>query len=218
MGIILEFSLPAGAFALGDAFAADEGLEVEFDRVVPVTGRPFPFFRVATGDRRLFERHARSGPAVERLDHVEVDDEKHLYEASWGGRAATVAADVVASEGAVLEGRAASGTWNFRLRFHDRDQVREFQRACIDHGTPLDIGKLYDDDASSVRERYDLTEKQYVTLRTAYEHGYFEEPRATDLYDLGDRLDVSPRAVSQRLRRGLSAVVGDTVVVDDSPE
>ncbi|MFC6726391.1 helix-turn-helix domain-containing protein, partial [Halobium palmae] len=154
--------------------------------------------------------------AFELLDDVEVGGEHHLYEASWGGGVATVAGDVVETEGAVLEARATSGTWQFRLRYHDRDGVRAFQRACIDHGTPLDIGKLYDDDMSA-RERYDLTEKQYVTLRTAYERGYFEDPRATDLYDLGDRLDVSPRAVSQRLRRGLSAVVSNTVVVHEPP-
>ena len=59
-----------------------------------------------------------------------------------------------------------------------------------------------------------LTDAQRTALVTAYERGYFSEPREASLEELADALERSPSAVGGRLKRGLRSLVGMTLVVD----
>ena len=62
-------------------------------------------------------------------------------------------------------------------------------------------------------ERSILTDRQYETLKLAWDHGYYEVPRRTDLQELSDRLGVSRSAVSQRLTTAETKLVG--LVIED---
>lgn len=57
-----------------------------------------------------------------------------------------------------------------------------------------------------------LTPTQRETLETAYEHGYFDDPRNATVAELANQLEVSASAVSGRLRRGTKALLEDTVL------
>jgi hypothetical protein len=46
----------------------------------------------------------------------------------------------------------------------------------------------------------------------AYEQGYFEVPRSVTVTELADHFGISDNAFSQRLRRGLSALVFETMI------
>lgn len=59
-----------------------------------------------------------------------------------------------------------------------------------------------------------LTEQQRTALVMAYERGYFAEPRTTSLEELADSLDLSPSAVNGRLKRGLRALIGTTLIIE----
>ncbi|WP_309138889.1 helix-turn-helix domain-containing protein [Haloterrigena gelatinilytica] len=48
--------------------------------------------------------------------------------------------------------------------------------------------------------------------RHRYERGYFEDPRDSSVEDLADALGVSSSAVSGRLRRGLKALIENSLV------
>jgi predicted DNA binding protein len=69
--------------------------------------------------------------------------------------------------------------------------------------------QLYDTDPERGPPRDRLTARQRETLRLAHERGYFEIPREVTLDDLADELGVSNQAVSERLRRGCTHVIGD---------
>jgi len=56
-----------------------------------------------------------------------------------------------------------------------------------------------------------LTERQREAIAVARDLGYYDVPRETDLEEVAARLDCSPGAVSQLLRRAESAVVGEVV-------
>ncbi len=58
---------------------------------------------------------------------------------------------------------------------------------------------------------YGLTPQQRIAIVTAYEMGYFNQPRDSSLQAVADALGVSPSAASGRLRRGLQALVKATV-------
>ena len=211
MAIILEFSLPADAFALGDVLEAVPSIEIELDRVVPTEHQTLPFLWVEGQDLEAFERQLETAPSVEEFQLVEVMSERRLYEIEWNGRVELVIDGIVDADGTVLAARAADGRWQFRLRFPDRSNAKRFQSHCVETETPVDLSKLYDLSSSGFRKEYDLTEKQYDALRLAYDRGYFREPRQVDLADLGDELAISPRAVSYRLRRGISSLVEHTI-------
>ena len=70
----------------------------------------------------------------------------------------------------------------------------------------------------------EITPKQWEALELAFERGYYDRPRRTDLSALAAELDISKSAVSQRLRaaetRLVSAVlqsVSPWVVLADEP-
>lgn len=66
-------------------------------------------------------------------------------------------------------------------------------------------------DDLAVVEFDDLTEVQLRTLRRAYEAGYYDRPRRTDLTELSEELDVSKSAVSQRLNAAEAKLVASVV-------
>lgn len=64
----------------------------------------------------------------------------------------------------------------------------------------------------SVDQRYDdLTERQQEVLVTAYEHGYYADPRGATYEEIAAELDCSASSVGQILRRTESTLVSATV-------
>ncbi|MFC7157751.1 helix-turn-helix domain-containing protein [Halomarina halobia] len=61
--------------------------------------------------------------------------------------------------------------------------------------------------------RYGLTEEQYEALTEAAKQGYFEVPRDIQLGKLADELSISHQALSERIRRAMLALVGDTLLI-----
>ena len=68
------------------------------------------------------------------------------------------------------------------------------------------IYPLGSEDEGAVAERWPFTTAQEEALRTAYELGYFEVPRAADASAVADALGVSKSAFLERLRRGQAAL------------
>lgn len=60
--------------------------------------------------------------------------------------------------------------------------------------------------------QFGLTSKQYEALTTAYERGYYQVPRETDLQKLAEELDISHQALSERLRRATMIFIGEALL------
>ncbi len=60
-----------------------------------------------------------------------------------------------------------------------------------------------------------LTEKQERYLRTAYERGYFEIPRKNNQVAVSDELGVSHQSFSKECRRGLKALIEESLPAGD---
>jgi len=65
--------------------------------------------------------------------------------------------------------------------------------------------------------RYGLTDAQFEALATAWERGFYTVPREVELVDIAADLGISHQALSERLRRGIDALIQDTLMVDDEP-
>lgn len=211
MAIILEFSLPAEAVALGGVLEAVPSTELKLDQVVPTGQQTLPFLWVESDELDTFEELARDAPAVEHLSLVEAVDGRRLYAVQWLADIETLTNGIVETEGTVLDASATAPEWEFTVRFPVRQHAKTFQRRCFEAGIPLDVSRIYDVSEAGSRAEYGLTEKQYATLQLAHDRGYFHEPRGVDLAALGKELDISPRAVSYRLRRAMSSLVEHTI-------
>jgi len=74
----------------------------------------------------------------------------------------------------------------------------------------MDIVEVYGNRDTNDEVSYGLTDEQAVALRTAYENGYFSEPREISLNDAADEIGLSSTAMSGRLRRGMRNLISTT--------
>ncbi|MFC4247322.1 helix-turn-helix domain-containing protein [Natribaculum luteum] len=218
MATIAEFWLPADGFPLGATIEADPAIRIEFERIIPADEGIVPFFCVwDANDFDAFERTLLETQAVRSLEKLSRVDSMRLYRARWNPSVEGFVHGIAASGATILDGRGTADGWRFELRFTDRAGIRRFQRYCEQNDVPITLQRVYTVRDARSGERYGLTDDQRETLHTAYERGYFEEPRGVTQSELADEFDVSQRAVSRRLRRALSRLVGNTVALEDGP-
>jgi predicted DNA binding protein len=70
-----------------------------------------------------------------------------------------------------------------------------------------DVGPLFSDRLFEARVLGQLTERQYETLSTAYEMGYFDQPRQASAVECATALGISQSTFSQHLRVALRKVL-----------
>ncbi|UPV99184.1 helix-turn-helix domain-containing protein [Halorussus gelatinilyticus] len=211
MTLIADFYLETPVLRL--AVDAAPEMEVTIEQQTSRESKPFALaFWASNGDFETFDAGLADDPTIsdvtvlaelpdQRLYQVELTDkgDEQMTYHSWADQGGVF----VSSE------RAGDG-WRARIRFPDRESLRNYVTFCEDHGLTFELRQLYD-----ASERDDdslgLTDRQYETLRTAAEMGYFDVPRAVELEDLAEQLGVSRQAVSERLRRATEALVRATI-------
>jgi len=213
---IATFTLPADEFPLGRVFETYPDASLELDRVVPFGDTMMPCFWVfeqdadLAGIRDVFE-------ALPELRSVEllVDlDDGGLFRAEWNPDFLGIMAAIETSR---LTALFASGTrdgWRFLLRETEPGQLSAFTQYCADNDIPATLSRLDRVTAAPESPENGLTPEQFEALRLAYEEGYYEDPRRTDLSTLADALGISRQAYAGRLRRAYRAVVADIVARD----
>ena len=101
-----------------------------------------------------------------------------------------------------------------RARFPDRTTLAEYCEACDDRGMSFKLEGLYRPTEAPDGEGLSLaglTPKQREALLLAHEEGYYDVPRKTKLADLSDRLDISRRSLSDRLRRAEREIIATAI-------
>lgn len=122
--------------------------------------------------------------------------------------------DVAADLGInVVSSRSRSGSseWTLELEVPDREALRAFRSFCEDSGIAFETRRLFYPDPSRENSEFGLSEGQYETLIVALESGYFEVPREVSQRELAEKLDASPTAVSQRLRRAVATLLRNSI-------
>ncbi|ELZ61837.1 MULTISPECIES: helix-turn-helix domain-containing protein [Haloferax] len=104
--------------------------------------------------------------------------------------------------------------WRVRLQLSDREALSEVWEYCEANDISFELNRMFRQDGWMNGEPSKLTDAQRDALVAAYEHGYFEEPREAALDDLSEVLDISPTAVSGRIRRGTAELV-ESILLDE---
>ncbi|WP_251343218.1 helix-turn-helix domain-containing protein [Haloplanus halophilus] len=210
MGLVAEFAFPPEAFALGDALRRDGVERIEFVCNVPSRAGVVPYCWVRGSSFDGFEDAVRGEPAIRDLSEVDALERSRLYRTEWRPTGRGLLSAVRASD-ALLRSAAGEDHWEFEIVFDERDSLTAFSDRCSELGLSFELQYVH-----SLRrpteEDYGLTPVQRRTLIRAEEEGHFEEPRKLTVEELAAEMDLSPTAVSGRLRRGVSNLIRRTIL------
>jgi predicted DNA binding protein len=211
MSVIAKFSVPATAFPLGRALGVPDADRVELEAVVPAGRTPVPYVWATTDRPAAVAREFRASDHVVSVKLVDDLDDEALYRITWQEDVEGVLTAIVDTCAAILEATGDRESWTFDLRFESRETLAGFHERLVDTDVPLRLDEVHSAAATHRHTDYGLTDRQSETLLAALDAGYFDVPRTTTLEALGDDLDVSDSAASQRLRRGLETLVTATL-------
>lgn len=223
MAIITEVRFAHEDGALAATLEALPELTVRIVRETSTTpSQDVYFFRFDNADADVVGPVLDDDHTVRKAAPVRAVDDQNLWGIEFAPETKLLAPEVTSNGGFVLDAcssrpnRTPRG-WRERWFFPDCDGVQDIwkhARAEAFEFDVLDLARQLGPDVERV-DRDPLTEQQRTALVTAYEQGYFKEPRETSLEELAETLDLSPSAVNGRLKRGLKALIGTTLVVEE---
>ncbi|QSW97765.1 helix-turn-helix domain-containing protein [Haloterrigena alkaliphila] len=177
-------------------------------------GEYYLFFEAYGGDFDEFDRVVADDPTVSEPSVVIDGGEFRVYRMRLTSAERLVLPRAAELGMRVLHATNGRGGWVATLEVPALEALREFREHCRAKDVSFTVERLYhaEDADYEAGQGYGLTPVQRETLVTAYERGYFEDPRDASVEDLADALGVSSSAVSGRLRRGLGALIEHTVI------
>ncbi|MCT9097101.1 helix-turn-helix domain-containing protein [Haloarchaeobius sp. HME9146] len=221
MSIIATFQVPPEDFPLGPVLQSLGEVEVQMERIVPLRGRVIPFVWVSGDDaeeadiEQALEEHEEVED-VSVLDHIGND---WLVRLEWQPELGGLLEAILDSEGVLLDASGSNDEGRFSVQFDDHTGVSEFHQHCQDNGIEATLLRLHTpEERPAAWADFGLTESQYIALVTAHEAGFFDVPRGTTLTQLADEFGISDSAISQRIRRGIDALIENTLLVPDQDQ
>ncbi|WP_049925846.1 helix-turn-helix domain-containing protein [Halopiger goleimassiliensis] len=214
MSVIATVAVPATAFRLGSLLDWDADATVSVETTVPTSEHIVPYLWVPADavddvvDTLEADRTVASASIVDEID------DSALVKVEWTGAVNGLLEAIRRNEAIVTSAVGTPSRWTFRLRFPSDEDLSAFYADCADRDIRVELVELHQAVSADRDRRFGLTNAQRELVLAAYDAGYFDVPRRTTLVELGDRLDISDSAVSQRLRRGLAALIGSTLVTD----
>jgi predicted DNA binding protein len=220
MATIVRGTVPADELALNHTLSELPDLEIECERVVK-SGEDviMPLLWVRHGDHDEIDAVLDADPTVDEVNCLSTFDDEYLYRMTWTGHVHLLVHMLTNGEATVLDAYGRKDRWTLRVVYPDRDHLSGTHDFIDEHGLTFDVESIRELDGEPAG-RFGLTERQYRALVEATEGGYYDVPRRMTLEELAADLDVSHQALSETLRRGIEALVEDTLVVgtvsDDS--
>lgn len=215
MSVIAELSIPSDAFELGQILHVEAPVRVTLETMVPLGGRPTPFVRVQNDTRRSFQRSISQHRAVININEVNTHNDETLYTLEWTPSENTLFEQILDMDVALLSATGGAETWQFELRFPSHDGLSEFQDYYLDQDIDVTVQRIYNPTRPDAGPWYGLTPPQRVTLARAVETGYYSLPREISTVELADQFDISDQAATERLRRGITTLVTNTLLAND---
>ena len=212
MTVIADISVSSDDFVLGQTMQAVPASPIELEQLVPSGDLPLPYFWVEQVNVERAEAALSDESAVKSVAQLDSLNGRVLFRIEWTEEVDSFLENLTDYEAAVLEAAGNNDEWQFQLRFQSYDVLSEFYRACINDGVGVQLDRVHNPVEAASRARFGLTDDQEQTLVTAFEAGYFDVPRGTTIRELGEELEVSDSAISQRLRRANSSLIAATLL------
>jgi len=174
----------------------------------------FPFL-IEYDDRNELEARLSEDPTVEGYDLVDWSDGTGIYYIAHTPETMLISTVVTEVNGLLAHTETKGNGWLARLLLPNRNALSEIWEFATENDISLDIIEIYGNDDADAAESYGLTDEQTAALQTAYEEGYFGEPREISLDEVATAMDLSSTAMSGRLRRGMRNLIAATIAEVD---
>ncbi|MFC5970168.1 helix-turn-helix domain-containing protein [Halomarina salina] len=217
MGTVATLAIPAEEFALWETLDAVPDASFECERIVESGENVMPLLWARAPDGDALERALLADSSANDVSLLSAFDDEWLYRMEWVDHIQLITHMLTNSHATILSAVTEDSRWVVRILFPDHDSLATANEFCHDHGLTFDLLSIVkmEGDPSA---RYGLTGAQYDAIVTAHEHGYFAVPRRCSLKEIAREEGISHQAFSERLRRGLEALVEETLVVGQSSE
>jgi predicted DNA binding protein len=216
MTSIAEFTMPAGDFPLGRVFDVAPEARLELDRVVPSDDTFMPYFWVHANDVEAVLAVFETLPELRSIKLMENLADKGLFRAEWNPEFKGIMDAIVESGVTVVSASGSREGWLFELRTDTQDAFDQFRRTCTALGLKVNLTRLSRLSRTSAADEEALTPEQREALLLAYQSGYYEDERESDLETLAETLDISRQAFAARLRRGYRNLIESVLVGSDA--
>lgn len=211
MSVIVELTLPADAFELGQILRVEGPTRVTLETMVPLGGRATPFVRVRNDARSSFETHVRGHASVSDLHSIDSHGAETLYALAWEPSAGSLFDTIREMDATLLEATGGPDVWRFELRFPTHETLSAFRTYCGERDIDVTVERIYNPTPPEAGAWYGLTPPQRETLMRAVERGYYTLPRKVSTVALAEEFGISDQAVTERLRRGINTLVTNTL-------
>jgi hypothetical protein len=213
MSTIVRGTVPASEFALSHTLERLDDAEIECERIVQSgENTVMPLLWIRHDDREAVDEALEADESVDEVRCLSEFEGEYLYRMEWVGHIELLLRMLTNDEATVLDAYGRGDRWQIRVLYPTRDHFSRTHGFADDHGLSFDVESIREMEGEPAG-RFGLTESQYEAVVTAAQRGFFEVPRETTLEELADELDVSHQALSERIRRGIGALVEDALIV-----
>ena len=212
MATIAEFTVAAEDFPLGRIFESAPEVAIEIERIVPTRDELLPYFWVWDHDMNAIRKRIEPHSGVKSISLVDEAEGGGLFRVQWDPETQGVLTALVESNVTLLKATGNREQWTFEVRADDIDQLSQFQRYCTERGIDVSLTHLHSLSEMRTNTEYDLTPEQHEALVLAFDEGYYNQPRETNLEELAAKLGISRPSLSARLNRGYRNLIGSTLV------
>ncbi|WP_123538531.1 helix-turn-helix domain-containing protein [Halosimplex salinum] len=208
MSTIVEATVPADQFALAEALSTVPDAEVRMVRLV-AHGSEYvmPFLWAGCEDTERLHDALVNDPTTERVSVLADFDGESLFRVDWAPRVRVLVSIVAEEDATILDASGQDDTWHLQIFFPDHELVSTTSDFCEEYGIDLELERINRLSEASEYGHLGLTERQYETLVSAYEAGYYDVPRTVNQEELAEYFDVSHQALSERLRRAHETII-----------
>jgi len=176
------------------------------------------FFWIEAADFHAVETALAEDHTVAEFTAIIETTDRRTYRIEYSDEVTLITPAVTEVDAIVVESRSRSEGWELQLQFQDHEDLYALHEYADEAGIQFDMLEIHQDERNDGWSGPDLTEEQVEVLVSAYEQGYYEEPRETDLAALGSALGISQTAVSSRLRRACGRLIEETLGYNEHEE
>jgi len=219
MRFIAELQLQHPELLLTPTIRRCPGMEIKLEyQLIGADGEYVLLFHVRGEEFASFEAALGEDPTVTDVSTVTETSAFRVYRTRIVSSEYLVLARAVEIGMRLIEAVSGNEGWYAVLELPNVQDLQRFRAHCSELGVSVSVRKLYQTDAGEPAEAFGLTPHQRAAITTAYEAGYFNQPRDTSLQGVADRLGISSSAAGGRLRRGLGQLIESTLYGEASAE
>jgi hypothetical protein len=209
---IVEFTVPADEFPLGNIFQDFPEVEIELERVIPTNYAVIPYFWVWGPDVSDITAHFKGSSAVESVELVDEVKGGGLFRAEWNTDMESILKGIMKTDVILVSATGSEVKWRFELRAVDTREITSFHHYCSTADINISVTRLYALSQLQTGDQYHVTSSQEEALTAAFHAGYFDEPREATLEEIAREMDITRQSLAARLRRGHRNLIANTLI------